>query len=216
MKIFSPAKINLFLQVTGKRPDGYHELVTLMSCISLYDVMTIDFEMPGISVRCDSPEVPDNEGNLAFKAASLFYDRLSTARREDHIGSGRNGGVSIFIEKQIPVAAGLGGGSSNAGRTLLQLNQLIRTNGIFQRFSGDLYLITINIYRLFILILQANVFGHHFEIGCNGIEVARILVFQKPGLNGSGRRKSTGLLHVFYGKLSDPLQTLQRFCSDRK
>lgn len=123
MRILSPAKINLFLQVTGKRPDGYHELVTLMSCISLYDVMTIDFETPGISVRCDSPEVPDNEGNLAFKAASLFYDRLSTARREDHVGPGRNGGVSIFIEKQIPVAAGLGGGSSNAGRTLLQLNQ---------------------------------------------------------------------------------------------
>ena len=47
MKILSPAKINLFLQVTGKRPDGYHELVTLMSCISLYDVMTFDFEDAG-------------------------------------------------------------------------------------------------------------------------------------------------------------------------
>ena len=83
MKILSPAKINLFLQVTGKRPDGYHELVTLMSCISLYDVMTFDFETPGISVRCDSPEVPDNEDNLAFKAASLFYDRLSMVREND-------------------------------------------------------------------------------------------------------------------------------------
>ena len=122
MKILSPAKINLFLQVTGKRPDGYHELVTLMSCISLYDVMTFDFETQGISVRCDSPEVPDNEANLAFKAAKLFYDRLPTAGR-DHAGPGGYGGVSIFIEKQIPVAAGLGGGSSNAGRTLLQLNQ---------------------------------------------------------------------------------------------
>ncbi len=119
MKILSPAKINLFLQVRGKRSDGYHELVTLMSCISLYDVMTFDFKTPGISVRCDSSEVPDNEGNLAFKAANLFYDRLS-AIPGDAMGSG---GVSIFIEKHIPVAAGLGGGSSNAGRTLLHLNQ---------------------------------------------------------------------------------------------
>lgn len=122
MKILSPAKINLFLQVTGRRSDGYHKLVTLMSCISLYDVMTFDFETPGISVRCDSPNVPDNEANLAFKAANLFYDRLSTVGG-CHVGSGGCGGVSIFIEKQIPVAAGLGGGSSNAGRTLLQLNQ---------------------------------------------------------------------------------------------
>jgi 4-diphosphocytidyl-2-C-methyl-D-erythritol kinase len=119
MKILSPAKINLFLQVAGKRPDGYHELVTLMSCISLYDKMTFDFEAPEISVRCDSPEVPDNEGNLAFKAARLFYDRLPLVR-ENHYGPG---GVSIFIEKHIPVAAGLGGGSSNAGQTLLHLNQ---------------------------------------------------------------------------------------------
>jgi 4-diphosphocytidyl-2-C-methyl-D-erythritol kinase len=119
MKILSPAKINLFLQVKGRRPDGYHELVTLMSPISLYDVMTFNFETEGISVRCDSPDVPDNEDNLAFKAASLFFNRLPVAHR-DHSGSG---GVSIFIEKQIPVAAGLGGGSSNAGRTLLLLNQ---------------------------------------------------------------------------------------------
>ncbi len=122
MKILSPAKINLFLQVTGKRPDGYHELVTLMSHISLYDVMTFNFETPGISVRCDSPEVPDDEDNLAFKAARLFYDRLPMVI-EDHPRPGGHGGVSIFIEKHIPVAAGLGGGSSNAGRTLLHLNQ---------------------------------------------------------------------------------------------
>jgi len=122
MKILSPAKINLFLQVTGKRPDGYHELVTLMSHISLYDVMTFNFETPGISVRCDNPGVPDNEGNLAFKAASLFYNRLSMVH-QDHPEPGGYGGVSIFIEKHIPVAAGLGGGSSNAGRTLLHLNQ---------------------------------------------------------------------------------------------
>ena len=123
MKILSPAKINLFLQVTGRRPDGYHELVTLMSQISLYDVMTFDFEKPGISVRCDSPEVPDNEKNLVFKAARLFYEKLPMVLG-DHPITGLGGvGVSIFIEKHIPVAAGLGGGSSNAGQTLQHLNQ---------------------------------------------------------------------------------------------
>jgi len=122
MKILSPAKINLFLQVTGKRSDGYHELVTLMSCIGLYDVLTFHFDTPGISVSCDSHEVPDNEDNLVYKAADLFYDRL-TKGSTDHTGSEKSRGVSIFIEKHIPVAAGLGGGSSNAGRTLLHLNQ---------------------------------------------------------------------------------------------
>ena len=122
MKILSPAKINLFLQVTGKRSDGYHELVTLMSCIGLYDVLTFRFDTAGISVRCDSRKVPDNEGNLVYKAANLFYDGL-TKGSTDHTGSDGYGGVSIFIEKHIPVAAGLGGGSSNAGRTLVHLNQ---------------------------------------------------------------------------------------------
>lgn len=119
MKILSPAKINLFLHITGKRPDGYHELVTLMSPISLYDEMTFNFERPGISVRCDSPKVPDNDDNLVFKAASLFYEKLAEVRR----GRPGHGGVSIYIEKHIPVAAGLGGGSGNAGLTLLHLNQ---------------------------------------------------------------------------------------------
>jgi 4-diphosphocytidyl-2-C-methyl-D-erythritol kinase len=122
MKILSPAKINLFLHITGKRADGYHELVSLMSHISLYDVITFDFESPEISVVCDSPEVPDNQENLVFKAAKLFYDRLPMSF-ESPSGSGCRGGVSISIEKHIPVAAGLGGGSSNAGRTLLYLNQ---------------------------------------------------------------------------------------------
>jgi 4-diphosphocytidyl-2-C-methyl-D-erythritol kinase len=122
MKILSPAKINLFLQVTGRRSDGYHELITLMTGIGLYDVMTFQFDTSGISVLCDSPDVPDNEGNLVYRAATLFYDRLAKGS-SDQTGSGKIPGVSIFIDKHIPVAAGLGGGSSNAGRTLLYLNQ---------------------------------------------------------------------------------------------
>jgi len=121
MKVLSPAKINLFLQITGKRADGYHEIVSLMSCIDLYDVLWFDFESSGISVRCDHPKVPDNEDNIVYKAAKLFYDRLK-AKQVAPIISRTPPGVSILIEKHIPVAAGLGGGSSNAGQTLNQLN----------------------------------------------------------------------------------------------
>jgi len=122
MRVLSPAKINLFLNVTGKRSDGYHEIFSLMSCIDLCDVMTFDFGSPDISVRCDSPQVPDNENNLAYKAACLFYDALPRGF-EDGRERARHRGVRIFIEKHIPVAAGLGGGSSNAGQTLLHLNE---------------------------------------------------------------------------------------------
>jgi 4-diphosphocytidyl-2-C-methyl-D-erythritol kinase len=123
MKVLSPAKINLFLQVNGKRPDGYHELVTLMSCIDLYDVMSFDLETTGISVRCDHPDVPDGQDNLAFKAATLFYDNLPPRAMRNN-ASGNHGGLSISIQKHIPVAAGLGGGSSNAGQTLMHLNRM--------------------------------------------------------------------------------------------
>ncbi len=122
MKVLSPAKINLFLQVTGKREDGYHELVSLMSCIDLYDIMWFDFGTSGISVRCDHPKVPDNADNIVHKTVKLFYDRLK-ARQVAHLNVSAHQGVSIFIEKHIPVAAGLGGGSSNAGQTLMQLNR---------------------------------------------------------------------------------------------
>ena len=122
MKVLSPAKINLFLQVTGKRADGYHELVSLMSCIDLYDVLWFDFKKTGISVRCDHPEVPDNEDNIVHNATRLFYDQLK-AKHVAQYKDSTHQGVSIKIEKHIPVAAGLGGGSSNAGQTLLQLNQ---------------------------------------------------------------------------------------------
>jgi len=122
MKVLSPAKINLFLQITGKRADGYHELVSLMSCIDLYDVLWFDFNATGISVRCDHPDVPDDADNIVHKAATLFYDHLKT-KKGDQFNNGLQDGVSILLEKHIPVAAGLGGGSSNAGQTLMQLNR---------------------------------------------------------------------------------------------
>jgi len=112
MKILSPAKINLFLHVTGKRPDGYHDLVSLMCCVELYDTLSLKLGTGKISVICSDANVPENETNLAYRAALLFFKTLK-----------RNDGVEISIEKQIPVAAGLGGGSSNAAAVFSGLNR---------------------------------------------------------------------------------------------
>lgn len=116
MRILSPAKINLFLQITGKRPDGYHDLVSLMCCVGLYDTVTLSFGVKETSVSCRHPDVPEDETNLAAVAASLFFNTLNI-----------NDGVKISIEKQIPVGAGLGGGSSNAAAVLLGLNRFYDT-----------------------------------------------------------------------------------------
>ncbi|MDA3895412.1 MAG: 4-(cytidine 5'-diphospho)-2-C-methyl-D-erythritol kinase [Desulfobacteraceae bacterium] len=111
MEIQSPAKINLFLEVCGKRPDGYHNLNTLMCCISLNDTIRLTFGQKKISVHCTHPDVPDNETNLAWRAARLFFETTNIHE-----------GVRIDIEKNIPIGAGLGGGSSNAAAVLNGLN----------------------------------------------------------------------------------------------
>lgn len=112
MKILSPAKINLFLMITGKRSDGYHDLVSLMCRIKLYDTVSLTFGSETTTVSCVHPSVPEDETNLAFKAVDIFQKAL-----------GSYDGVNIIIEKKIPVAAGLGGGSSNAATVLLGLNR---------------------------------------------------------------------------------------------
>ncbi|MBU2622217.1 MAG: 4-(cytidine 5'-diphospho)-2-C-methyl-D-erythritol kinase [Proteobacteria bacterium] len=112
MKILSPAKINLFLHVSGKRPDGYHDIVSLICCVSLYDVMSFDFGGGITTVTCTDPEIPCDERNHALKAASLFLGKFR-----------KNEGVRIHIEKNIPAGAGLGGGSSNAATVLSCLNK---------------------------------------------------------------------------------------------
>ncbi len=111
IELRSPAKINLFLKVTGKRPDGYHDLVSLMCCIGLYDRIIMRTGAAALSVACSFPDVPEDSTNIAVEAAELFYTRFNTADR-----------VAIEIEKRIPVGAGLGGGSSNAATVLNGLN----------------------------------------------------------------------------------------------
>jgi 4-diphosphocytidyl-2-C-methyl-D-erythritol kinase len=107
-----PAKINLFLQVTGKRADGYHDLFSLMCCIGIYDRVTLFPEATTDSIRCHHPDVPENGSNLAARAAKLFFTSLNLPDK-----------VGIVIEKRIPVGAGLGGGSSNAATVLNTLNR---------------------------------------------------------------------------------------------
>lgn len=109
----APAKINLFLQVTGRRSDGYHELFTLMAGVSLFDTVRIVLDTPESAVRCDDPAVPEDAGNLAFRAAERFFATLAQRRT-----------FTVTLTKRIPVGAGLGGGSSDAAAVLLGLNRL--------------------------------------------------------------------------------------------
>ncbi len=110
----SPAKVNLYLRVLRKRQDGYHDIASLMQRISLCDEMIFKPVAGGIRVRCPGSSLPENEENIVFRAAEAFF------RRASHI----SGGIDIAINKKIPVAAGLGGGSSNAATTLVTLNEL--------------------------------------------------------------------------------------------
>jgi 4-diphosphocytidyl-2-C-methyl-D-erythritol kinase len=110
----SPAKVNLHLRVLRKREDGYHDIVTLMQRISLYDEMIFTPINQGIVISCPDSSLPENENNIVYRAAQAFYSGLSC-----------NAGIHITIKKKIPVAAGLGGGSSNAATTLMTLNELL-------------------------------------------------------------------------------------------
>jgi len=112
MKILSPAKINLFLQITGKRPDGFHELFSLMCCLDLFDIIFLEFGGKKIEIESTHRQIPLDETNVAHRAATLFFKSLKITD-----------GLSIRIEKRLPVAAGLGGGSSNAAGVLMGLNQ---------------------------------------------------------------------------------------------
>lgn len=112
MKIFSPAKINLYLEVVGRRPDGYHELRTIMVPLSFGDEIYLERASSGISLDARGCGCTD-EQNLAYRAARLFLEK-----------TGIQGGVSIEVAKRIPVGAGLGGGSSNASSVLIGMNEL--------------------------------------------------------------------------------------------
>ena len=116
MKCFAPAKINLSLDIVGKRSDGYHELCMIMQTVSLFDEIEIE-KADEIKVDCNIKEIPTDERNLAYKAALEFFKY-----------TGLKGGCEIYLKKVIPDGAGLGGGSSDAAEIILALNKLYNAN----------------------------------------------------------------------------------------
>jgi len=110
----SPAKLNLYLKVINKRPDGFHNIVTLFERIDLFDDLSFcSKQNEGIKIFCDHPHVPIGPKNLVYKAAKMLKEDFKV-----------KGGVEIRINKRIPVAAGLAGGSSNGATALMGLNKV--------------------------------------------------------------------------------------------
>ncbi|NLT94960.1 MAG: 4-(cytidine 5'-diphospho)-2-C-methyl-D-erythritol kinase [Clostridia bacterium] len=116
IKIKAYAKINLILDVLKKRPDGYHEVAMIMQAISLHDVIAIK-PGKGITVRANDPLVPLDERNLAYKAAEMVIQRYPQVD-----------GVEINIEKNIPVEAGLAGGSTDGAAVIVGMDRLFKLN----------------------------------------------------------------------------------------
>jgi len=107
------AKINLFLEVLGKREDGYHEIESVMQSVSLFDVVSLIKIESGIEIGSSELRIPLNVNNTAYKAAKVFFDQ-----------TGIKNGVRIGIKKNIPIAAGLAGGSADAAAALFGMNKL--------------------------------------------------------------------------------------------
>ena len=125
----APAKINLTLDILGRRPDGYHNVAMVMQTVSLYDTVTVDFadgEGETIAVSCPAyPDVPCDERNIVCKAARAFYKQTEVAPRP----------LTINVDKQIPTQAGLAGGSSDGAAVVLALNQLYETHLTMQEMA---------------------------------------------------------------------------------
>ncbi|MBI4227783.1 MAG: 4-(cytidine 5'-diphospho)-2-C-methyl-D-erythritol kinase [Candidatus Omnitrophica bacterium] len=113
LTLHPPAKLNLYLAVLGRRPDGYHTLKTLYERLDVADELRLTRRPAGVTLTCSDPSIPTDDRNLVVRAAQLFFQ--ATALR---------GGVEAALTKRIPVAGGLGGGSSDAASTLLGLNAL--------------------------------------------------------------------------------------------
>jgi 4-diphosphocytidyl-2-C-methyl-D-erythritol kinase len=109
----SPCKVNLLLNILGRRPDGFHELETVMQPVALHDEISFERSGAGVKLTCSSPALPVDGQNLVHRAATAFLE-----------AAGISEGVRIHLEKRIPLAAGLGGGSGNAATTLTGLNEL--------------------------------------------------------------------------------------------
>lgn len=116
LTVLSPAKVNLSLRVLGARGDGLHDIESTVQPVSIFDEVRVRVsERRGVRLRADSPQTPADESNTAFAAAKLFMEE-----------AGIGGGADIFLKKNIPAGAGLGGGSGNAAAVLAGLNRIFR------------------------------------------------------------------------------------------
>ena len=117
LTIKAPAKINLFLKVLNRRPDGYHEIESLMQKIDLCDILHLSRQGEDILLSCPETTLPEDQGNIVYRAALAFFS-----------ATGIKAGIKIILEKNIPIAAGLGGGSSDAAAVVIGLNTLLNSN----------------------------------------------------------------------------------------
>jgi 4-diphosphocytidyl-2-C-methyl-D-erythritol kinase len=116
--LLAPAKINLYLGIVGDRPDNFHELVMVLQSIGLADRVTVaETHQSGITLTCSDPEIPQDETNLAYKAANLICQRFPEVKK-------RQMGINIHIDKHIPMGAGLAGGSADCAAVLVGLDLL--------------------------------------------------------------------------------------------
>ena len=111
--IKAPGKLNLHLRITGKRPDGYHEIESLFVPVAFWDTLNISKAKKGLKVFCTGRELPEGPENLVYRAARSFFEK-----------TGIGGGARISLVKEIPISSGLGGGSSDAAATLRGLNTI--------------------------------------------------------------------------------------------
>jgi len=116
LQLRAPAKVNLSLRILERRSDGYHNLDTVMQKLALSDLLTLTVtDEPGISLRCPDSDLAEDGSNIVWRAAETFLAACGC----------ENTGVALILEKRIPIAAGLGGGSSDAGAVLTGLNRLL-------------------------------------------------------------------------------------------
>jgi len=216
---WAPAKINLCLHVDARRPDGYHNLAMLMQRVSLADKLTLALESsPGVRIECPGVPLPPGGENIAGRAARRMLELAESSC-----------GVALRIEKRIPVAAGLGGGSSDAATVLLALNEMLGLNLSLAELSAEGLRLGADVpFFLFQHTAWATGVGERLQTVAGlppvwyllvnpGIEVSTAWVFQNLRLTSPGSVTKlpalpstiAGLLHLLHNDLESV--TLSRY-----
>lgn len=201
LTLHPPAKINWFLSIIGKRQDGYHDIVTVMQCVSLYDVLHIE-HADTIEIICDYDI--EKENNIVYKAASLFKIYTKYPR-----------GARITLKKNIPVCAGLGGGSSDAAYTLSGLNSLWET-GVSNSELKNLCLQIGSDVPFFLNGPCALVEGKGDKVKAFQIDGPHILLLVKPDLEISTAWAYESFEKFHHRKLTKNTIDIKLFCRSLK